>query len=216
MVVKKKSASASASVEKSVEKAKHATNVKVEVATTVKETKEAASKEAVVKNAEDGKSVAAVHEVENEAEKELANACIDMSSKMSALCAQTMSLKNEFKALERRWAKELRSLQRVNAKRKVRTQRQPSGFVKPAAISDELADFLQKAKGSEMARTDVTREINAYIRLNSLQDSENGRKINADPKLKQLLKLTSEDVLTYFNLQKYMSPHFYKMPAKTA
>ena len=202
MVVKKKS------TEKVAEKAKSAGVDKVEAAPAAKEVKP-------VKEAKDA-DVKAPAEVENESEKELANACIDMSSKLSALCAQAMSLKNEFKSLEKRWGKELRSLQRVNAKRKVRTQRQPSGFVKPAAISDELADFLQKAKGSEMARTDVTREINAYIRTNSLQDSENGRKINADPKLQKLLKLTSEDVLTYFNLQKFMSPHFYKSPAKSA
>jgi chromatin remodeling complex protein RSC6 len=61
-----------------------------------------------------------------------------------------------------------------------------------------------------MARTDVTREINTYIRTNKLQDKENGRKINPDKKLATLLKLKTTDELTYFNLQKYMSPHFAK------
>ena len=61
-----------------------------------------------------------------------------------------------------------------------------------------------------MARTEVTREINAYIRANHLQDKENGRKINADAKLTSLLSLTAADELTYFNLQKYMSRHFAK------
>jgi len=61
-----------------------------------------------------------------------------------------------------------------------------------------------------MARTDVTRHINAYIRGNNLQDKANGRKINPDTKLASLLKLSKTDELTYFNLQKYMSPHFAK------
>jgi chromatin remodeling complex protein RSC6 len=61
-----------------------------------------------------------------------------------------------------------------------------------------------------MARTDVTREINKYIRLHELQDKENGRKINPDSKLSSLLKLKKTDELTYFNLQRYMSPHFQK------
>jgi upstream activation factor subunit UAF30 len=61
-----------------------------------------------------------------------------------------------------------------------------------------------------MARTDVTREINAYIRANKLQDQDNGRKIIPDTKLAALLKLKKSDELTYFNLQKYMSPHFAK------
>ena len=86
----------------------------------------------------------------------------------------------------------------------------PCCFVKPTLISDQLASFLGKPKGSELARTEVTREINAYIRANKLQDPENGRKINPDSKLKSLLALTAADELTYFNLQKYMSPHFAK------
>ena len=67
-----------------------------------------------------------------------------------------------------------------------------------------------------MARTDVTREINQYIRTNSLQDKENGRKINPDTKLAALLKLKKSDELTYFNLQKYMSPHFAKATKEVA
>ena len=61
-----------------------------------------------------------------------------------------------------------------------------------------------------MARTEVTREINGYIRQHSLQDKDNGRKINPDTKLRTLLKIKKNDELTYFNLQRYMSPHFAK------
>ena len=82
--------------------------------------------------------------------------------------------------------------------------------MKPTKISDELAQFLEKPLGSEMARTDVTREINKYIRSQNLQDKDNGRKINPDTKLQTLLKIKSSDELTYFNLQRYMSPHFFK------
>ena len=85
-----------------------------------------------------------------------------------------------------------------------------SGFVKPRLISDQLASFLGKTKGTEMARTEVTREINGYIRANSLQDKTNGRKINADAKLSSLLNLKADEELTYFNLQRYMTPHFLK------
>ena len=44
----------------------------------------------------------------------------------------------------------------------------------------------------------------------NLQDKNNGRKINPDEKLRNLLGVKPEDELTYFNLQKYMSPHFIK------
>ena len=76
-----------------------------------------------------------------------------------------------------------------------------------------MAKFLGKPSGTEMARTEVTREINGYIRQHSLQDKENGRKINPDKALASLLKIKSGDELTYFNLQRYMSPHFAKAGA---
>ena len=86
----------------------------------------------------------------------------------------------------------------------------PSGFITPTKISNELAEFLGKPVGTEMLRTDVSRFINGYIRVNNLQDPQNGRVINPDTKLRALLKIGENDELTYFNLQKYMSPHFIK------
>ena len=113
--------------------------------------------------------------------------------------------------------RELKLAQKTGAKRKRKTgNRAPSGFVKPTLISDELATFLEKPSGTEMARTDVTREINKYIRAHDLQDKSNGRKINPDTKLSSLLKLNDTDELTYFNLQKYMSIHFQKSAAALA
>ena len=130
---------------------------------------------------------------------------------LTALRSQLSSITTEFRALQKRSERELRAATKLNAKRKRRAgNRSPSGFVKPTLISDELATFLGKPSGSEMARTEVTREINAYIRSNKLQDSDNGRKINADAALSKLLKLKKSDELTYFNLQRYMSPHFAK------
>ena len=92
--------------------------------------------------------------------------------------------------------------------RPISTDRRPSGFVIPTKISDELAKFLGKPVGTEMPRIDVSRLINSYIRVNKLQDPQNGRNINPDTKLRALLKLGENDELTYFNLQKYMKHHF--------
>ena len=132
-------------------------------------------------------------------------------AKLNQLGALFASLKTEFRSLEKKWSREMKAAQKSQAKRKRKSvNRQPSGFVKPTKISDELAKFLEKPVGTEMARTDVTREINKYIRSNELQDKSNGRKINPDAKLKTLLKLKPTDELTYFNLQKYMSTHFAK------
>lgn len=120
------------------------------------------------------------------------------------------TLRTGFKQLEKKVNKELKQAQKLSKKKQAKANRKPSGFIKPTRISKELATFLGKDHGSEMARTEVTREINKYIREHKLQDKDNGRKINPDKQLKQLLKIKSKDELTYFNLQKYMSPHFAK------
>ena len=131
--------------------------------------------------------------------------------KLQQMTQMMSTLRTEFKVLEKKANRELKIAQKANEKRKRKQgNRSPSGFVKPTKISTHLATFLNKPSDVMMARTDVTREINAYIRANSLQDKDNGRKINADSKLSKLLDLKSGDELTYFNLQKYMSPHFAK------
>jgi chromatin remodeling complex protein RSC6 len=141
----------------------------------------------------------------------------DYSSKLQAAHSTWNTLRSEFRVLERQTVRELKNAQKASQKKKRKTgNRAPSGFVKPTLISNELAGFLGKPEGSEMARTEVTREINKYIRTNNLQDKENGRKINPDKKLTSLLKLKKGDELTYFNLQRYMSPHFAKSAAAQA
>lgn len=129
------------------------------------------------------------------------------------------NLKAQFKALQKVVLKEHKTAQKVSNRRNKRSgNRKPSGFVRPCLVSDELATFLGKPAGSEMARTEVSKEINNYIRVNNLQDAKNGRQINADSKLSTLLKLQAGDSLTYFNLQRYMKHHFLKaeVPAESA
>ena len=141
----------------------------------------------------------------------------EFMAKLQAVSSQFSALRTEFRGLERQVSREIKAAAKISAKRKRKTgNRAPSGFVKPTLISNELAAFLGKPEGTEMARTEVTREINAYIREHKLQDKDNGRKIIADKKLTGLLKLKKGDELTYFNLQKYMSPHFAKAGDKVA
>ena len=150
-------------------------------------------------------------------ESVIASQFASISSKLQQVVAFAASLRSELRALERHAVKEIRTAQKASAKKRRKVgNRAPSGFVKPTLISKELSEFLGKTDGAEMARTEVTREINAYIRNNNLQDKENGRRINPDAKLKSLLKLKKGEELTYFNLQRYMSPHFAKTVAAVA
>jgi chromatin remodeling complex protein RSC6 len=141
----------------------------------------------------------------------------DFGEKINQLTSLLSAMKNEYKALEKTVSRELKAAQKASQKKKRASgNRAPSGFVKPTLISDELAAFLGKDKGTELARTAVSKEINAYIRSAKLQDPTNGRKINPDAKLAKLLKLAKGDELTYFNLQKYMKHHFIKTVAPVA
>lgn len=140
----------------------------------------------------------------------------EYGAKIQQLTTLISTLKSDYKTLEKAVARELKNAQKSSSRKRKTGNRQPSGFVKPTRISDELAKFLGKSVGTEMARTEVSKEINRYILANKLQDEKNGRIIHADSNLTALLKLNRDDELTYFNLQRYMKHHFIKAPVATA
>jgi chromatin remodeling complex protein RSC6 len=84
-----------------------------------------------------------------------------------------------------------------------------TGFVLPTLLSDELCDFLGVRHNTLMARTDVTKHITRYIHDNNLVDDD-GRHINADDKLANLLNCDDKKLLSFFNIQKYLCKHFPK------
>jgi upstream activation factor subunit UAF30 len=153
----------------------------------------------------------AVEEVVGEVDTSVNEKSLDIFAKLQQLSSIIASLKTDYRTLDKQYNRELKNAQKASTKRKRKAgNRAPSGFVKPTRISDELAQFLGKQVGAEMARTEVTRDINTYIRTHDLQDKANGRKIIPDSKLSSLLKINQGEELTYFNLQRYMSPHFSK------
>ena len=162
----------------------------------------------------EGEAAAAVAEVEGSVSSAL---YVSVLSKLQSAQSLITSIRSEVNELKRQHARELRVANKANKRRKTNANRAPSGFVKPTLISNELAAFLGRPEGSVLARTEVTREVNAYIRTQKLQDKDNGRKINPDAKLLKLLKLKKGEELTYFNLQKFMAVHFAKtVPAVAA
>ena len=137
---------------------------------------------------------------------------LEFGTRLQQMITMMTATKAHFKLLEKVVAKDFKINQKATSKKSKRSgNRKPSGFVRPTLISDELATFLGKDFGTEMARTSVSKEINQYIIANKLQEETNGRQINADAALKALLKVGDEDVLTYFNLQKFLKHHFIKV-----
>ena len=140
----------------------------------------------------------------------LTSKLIEYGAKIQQVSAAVSSLKSEYKLVEKLIARELKNAQKASKKKRSSGNKKPSGFIKPTKISDELAVFLGKEKGTELSRTDVSKEIKLYIDSHKLQDPVNGRNILPDAKLAKLLKLGKEDKLSYFNLQRFMKIHFIK------
>tara|TARA_B100000282_G_C31736455_1_gene493732 strand:- start:919 stop:1512 length:594 start_codon:yes stop_codon:yes gene_type:complete len=141
----------------------------------------------------------------------------EFNAKLMQMMQLHTTLKQDFKTLSRSVEREIKAAQKASAKkRRTSGNRQPSGFIKPTLITDELATFLGRASGTEMARTEVSKEINQYIRSKKLQDESNGRIIRPDGPLKKLLRVGDDEELTYFNLQRYMKHHFIKTEAASS
>lgn len=125
----------------------------------------------------------------------------------------------DVRKLQKNVNKQVRESNKKNKKRRVNSgdsKRPPSGFAKPSLISDTLCQFLGQPSGTEMARTEVTKYLTKYIKEHQLQDSANKRIINCDSALASLLNVKPSDEVTYFNLQRYMKPHFPKSASALA
>jgi chromatin remodeling complex protein RSC6 len=149
------------------------------------------------------------------AESTIFDKLAEYGAKLQQVSNLQSTLRSDYKTLEKIVVRTIKAAEKSSSRRKKTSSgnRAPSGFTKPAPISDELALFLGKSSGTEMARTEVSREINAYINSNNLKDQKNGRIIHPDSKLTVLLNVKAGEELTYFNLQKYMKHHFTKKAA---
>lgn len=115
-------------------------------------------------------------------------------------------IQNQIKNVEGRVKREQQKQQKQKQQRKKTT----SGFAKPTKISDELCEFMGMEKGTELARTEVTKYIHEYIKKNELQVETNKTLIVPDSNLKNLLALDESlsNEIHFFSLQKYMNRHF--------
>ena len=129
---------------------------------------------------------------------------------LSGFRGQITMLQNHIRGLEKNVRRQMKQLQREAKKNRNRGNRKPSGFAVPTPISVELCDFMKRPHGSEVARTEVTQYIIAYIKNNDLQYPNNRKVIKPDKRLKTLLAVEPTDEVTYFNLQRYMNRHFVK------
>lgn len=94
----------------------------------------------------------------------------------------------------------------LNGKKK----KKGGGFTKPLLLSEELANFMGTRTAS---RTEVTKQIWAYIKERDLQNPKNRREVFLDERLQKLMKRKK---VTMFSMTKILTPvllyPFYWLP----
>lgn len=142
----------------------------------------------------------------------------DYYSKLTQLSSVIAALKSEFKSLEKKYARDIKALEKLSSKKHRKRAKTEggddsnTGFKKPTKMSTELCAFFDMPAGSLMARTDATKGITKYVKEHTLQRADNKRfiEVHRDAKLKKLLKVADDVELSFFNLQTYMTKHFAK------
>lgn len=117
----------------------------------------------------------------------------------------------EVKRLDKRVHREIKDARRRKRRAKVEgeegAKRGPSIFEIPTKVTDELCKFLGHPAGTLISRSNVTKEINKYVKDHNLKNKHD---IKPDAALRKLLQVPEADQLTYFNLQRYLNRHYIK------
>lgn len=145
----------------------------------------------------------------------------------SSIIVNQKSIISQLKQANRLYKKELKSIEKAvskarrNAKKDPnRPKRTPSGFAVPSKISTQMCDFLQLEHGTELSRTDITKKLTTYIREKNLQVPTNRRSFIPDNALGGILgplkEVDQDKGYTYFNLQRYITPHIVSSSTSSA
>ena len=135
-----------------------------------------------------------------------------VTSRLLALREMVSELVTEAKRLEKKSTK-LQKLADKRRKRKAPVEGEEakparvSIFQIPTDISPQLCAFLGRPAGSQESRSNVTKFVTTYVKEQNLKNKHD---INPDAKLRSLLNVKADEKLTYFNLQKYLNPHYLK------
>ena len=131
---------------------------------------------------------------------------------LTQIASDITEIKSSIKSLAKLLRK-LKTTQDDPDGEKAKARATNNGFNRPLEISEKLRTFLEMADGEMISRSEVTRRINTYVTASGLKHPENGRVIILDEKLTTLLEPPAGLQITFLNIQKYLSPHYTKVPA---
>lgn len=134
--------------------------------------------------------------------EKIKNKMIDQKKNMEDIC-------NDLKVFEKSLLKLVKKHVK-SEKTEVSDQvKKKCGFANPTSVSDSLCEFMNQPIGSLIARTEVTKYLNKYIKDNELKNQKEKKYILPDDNLWKILGDEARDKeITYFTIQKYMNKHF--------
>jgi upstream activation factor subunit UAF30 len=119
------------------------------------------------------------------------------------------ALRNDVKNLTK-LVRKIKNTQEDPDGEKAKKRAENNGFNRKQEVTPKLKEFIGLSDGELVSRSEVTKFINKYITEKGLKHPDNGRQIVLDDKLRELLAPPEGVVVTYLNLQKYLSPHYVK------
>ncbi len=122
------------------------------------------------------------------------------------------ALRNDIKNLSK-LVRKIKNTQEDPDGEKAKARAANNGFNRKQDVTPKLRTFLELPEGELISRSEVTKFINKYITEKGLKHPDNGRQIILDDTLRDLLAPPADVVVTYLNLQKYLSPHYIKKEA---
>ena len=128
---------------------------------------------------------------------------------LETIQTELAALRNDVKNLTK-LIRKVKNTQEDPDGEKAKKRAENNGFNRKQEITPKLREFIGIADGELVSRSEVTKFINKFITDKGLKHPENGRQIVLDDKLRDLLSPPEGVVVTYLNLQKYLSPHYLK------
>ena len=128
---------------------------------------------------------------------------------LETIQTEIAALRNDVKNLTK-LVRKVKNTQEDPDGEKAKARAENNGFNRKQEITPKLREFLALPEGDLISRSEVTKFVNKYITEKGLKHPENGRQIILDDKLRELLEPPADVVVTYLNLQKYLSPHYVK------
>ena len=128
---------------------------------------------------------------------------------LETIQTEIVALRADVKSLVK-LVRKVKSVQDDPTGEKAKARAANNGFNRKQEITPKLREFLALPAEELISRSEVTKIVNAYIIEKGLNHPENGRQIILDDKLRDLLAPPADVVVTYLNLQKYLSPHYIK------